>query len=434
MTFPPARSTALSRRRLLGALGAGSLAPALSGCRERTESGITLRMVSTNHGERMREPFAAALREFEREHPGVRVRETTMDDDVYQKMGLVNLFVGGDPPDLFFQWGGELVRKYADAGHALDLTPFLPPEERERFLPSCWASCRASGGYYLWPTSASVTTVLWYRRSLFERAVQPPTTWEELIAVCESFRQSGTIPIAVGNKELWSGGNFAAWIAAQRLGAERYRQVLGLAPGTRLDDPELVDAFRLLSDLQARGFFNRGVAGVSTDEARSLLAQGRAAMHPIGDWLVSEVEPEEAEDLDAILLPPLPNQSGETGTLLALATGYMVARRSRHPELAVALLRHLTRTEVQRGWTEHGHVSSLRAAAPGPEAPVGQRRLTEFMETAPAAALAPDVGFNLEVSDAFLDAVSLVLAGRAAPETALADAERQVRALRRAAA
>ena len=54
-----------------------------------------------------------------------------------------------------------------------------------------------------------------------------------------------------------------------------------------------------LAELQQRGFLNQGVSGVGTDEARSLLAQGRAAMHPIGDWLVSDAEESTVADLDA---------------------------------------------------------------------------------------------------------------------------------------
>ena len=104
---------------------------------------------------------------------------------------------------------------------------------------------------------------------------------------------------------------------------------------------------------------------------------------------------------------------------------------TRHPREAVALLRHLASDAVQREWSRHGHLSAIRAAAPGAEAPAGQRRLLQFLEEARATALAPDVGFDLEVSDAFLDAVSLVLAGRETPAAALAAAEAQVRALRR---
>ena len=85
---------------------------------------------------------------------------------------------------------------------------------------------------------------------------------------------------------------------------------------------------------------------------------------------------------------------------------------------------------VQRDWARHGHVSSLLAAAPGPEAPAGQRRLLDILRETREPALAPDVGFNLEVSDAFLDAASLVLGGRAEPLKALAAADLQVRALR----
>ncbi len=380
----------------------------------------------------MRMPFRAALSAFEAANPGVHVELVEMDDDVYQKMGLVTLFVGGSPPDVYFQWGGYQVRKWANAGYALDLSPDFPPAERARYLPFTWASCLGDDGrVYLWPNSASVTTVLWYRPSLFARlGLVPPATWEQFLQLCARVKAAGHAPLAVGNRELWPGGNFAAYVVAQYAGVARYNAVLELRPGTRLDGPEFTGAFELLEELVRRGYLNTGVAGVGTDEARALLVQQRAAVHPIGDWLVSEAEAEDAGDLDAFLLPRLPGQQGDDGTLLALSTGYMVYRRSRHPEAARALLRHLTSDVVQRDWVTHGHVSPLRSAPPPPDAPRGQRRLLEFMQAASASALAPDVGFNLEVSDAFLDAASLVLARRASPAAALAVAERQVDALR----
>ncbi|HEU4752385.1 MAG TPA: extracellular solute-binding protein, partial [Armatimonadota bacterium] len=234
----------------------------------------------------------------------------------------------------------------------------------------------------------------------------------------------------LGNRELWPGGNFAAYMLAQYAGVPRYREILGLKPGTRLDDPAFVHALELLVDLQRRGCLSRGIAGVGTDEARSLLTSGRAAMHPSGDWLVSEASPEDVADLDAFRLPHMPGQHGDDTTLLALTTGYMVNRRSPHAAEAVALLRHLSSDAVQRDWARHGHLSAVRAAAPGAEAPVGQRRLLQFLAQARETAIAPDVGFNPEVADAFMDAASLVLAGKAAPADALGAAERQVAALR----
>jgi raffinose/stachyose/melibiose transport system substrate-binding protein len=402
------------------------------GCRALRQEGIVLRMATTQAGEQMREPFRAALRAFEREHPGVHVELVEMDDEVYQKMGLITLFVGGTPPDIYFQWGGYQVRKYAAAGYALDLTADFPQGERERYLPFCWASCRGDGDrLYLWPESASVTTVMWYRVSLFRRlGLSPPRTWEELIAACERLQAAGVIPLALGNRELWPGGNFAAYVVAQYAGVPRYNQILGLEPGTQMDDPGFVAALGFLAGLRRRGFLSRGVSGIGTDEARSLLVQDRGGIDPIGDWLVSEADPTDAADLDAFRLPHIPGQQGDDTTLLALTTGYMIHRGTRHPQEARALLRHLTSDAVQQEFTRHGHMSPLRAAAPGPDAPRGQRRLLEFMEQARATAIAPDVGFNLEVSDAFLDAASLVLGGRARPAEALAGAERQVRSLR----
>lgn len=404
----------------------------LPGCASRG-SGKVLRLATTQPGERMRGPFRAALDGFELRHPGVRVDVVEMSDTVYQQMGLVTLFVGGTPPDVYFQWGGHLVRKYAAAGYALDLTPDLPAAERSRYLPTCWSSCAGDDGkIYLWPDTASLTTTFWYSRSAFrEMGLREPESWDELLRLCDRLKSGGTIPFAVGNRELWPGGNLGAYFVAQYAGVAHYNRVLGLAPGTGLDDPLFVRALDFVADLHARGYMNQGVGGVGTEDARSLHAQGRAAFHPIGDWMVTQSEEKDAEDLDAFRLPRLPGQCGDDTTLLALATGYMIHRRTRYPEEARALLRHLTSDAVQREWSRHGHLSALRSAAPGPDAPQGLRRLMRFLREARETALAPDVGFNLEVSDAFLDAVSLVLAGRESPRNALAAAERQVRSLRR---
>lgn len=421
------------RRRLTRrcCLSLGAAALGLAGCRPPATSGITLRLAATQQGERMRETFQATLRAFEEQHPGVHIELIEMDDDVYQNMGLLTLFVGGTPPDVYFQWGGYLVRKYAAAGYALDLTDEF--RDRDRHLPSSWASCAGNDGRtYLWPNSASVTTLMWYRKSLFQKVgARPPETWDGLLAVCERLKAAGLIPIAVGNRELWPGGNFAAALAAQSAGVARYNEVLALKPGTRLDDPLFVRGLDLIAELQGRGYLNTGVNGVGTDDARSLLAQGKAAMHPIGDWLVSEADEADVADLDAFRIPLLPGQQAADATLLSLGTGYMINRHTRYPEEAKALLRHLGSDAVQREWVRHGHVSSLRAAGPGPTAPVGQRRVLELLAQTPGSVLAPDVGFNLEVSDAFLDAAGLVLGGRATAAEALAQAERQVRALRK---
>lgn len=421
-------------RAWLRGVSAGVLAAAaVAGCRHAASGRVVLRLAVPNVGERMRRPFREALARFEAAHPGVRVQLLEMSDEIYQQMGLATLFTGGTPPDVYFQWGGFGVRRYAAAGYALDLTPRLDAAERDRYYPGCWRSCSgADGRLYLWPDSASISTLFWYRRGDLRRlGLRAPESWDALLRCGERFRAAGMIPIAVGNRELWPGGNLGAYLAAQYAGVAAYNDILGLRPGRRLDDPRFVAALGRLAELRERGFLNRGVNGTGTDDARSLFTQGRAALHPIGDWLVTDAPEAEVRDLDSFRLPHCPGQAGKDGTLLGLTTGYMINRRTPHAELGAALLRFITRDEVQREWTKYGHLSAVRGAAPGPSAPAGMRRLAWFLTSAPESAVAPDVGFDPEVSDAFMDAVSRVLAGRSTPGDALAGAERQVAALRR---
>lgn len=384
----------------------------------------------------MREPFDRFVRDFENSHPGVHVEMIEMDDDVYSQMGLVTLFVGGTPPDVYFQWGGYQVRRWASAGYALDLTDQFQGAEKDRFLPSTWPSTLGSDGKnYLWPNSASVTTVMWFQKGPEWKRVAKdggvPETWTEFLELCERIRAGGQIPIAVGNKELWGGGNFVAAVLAQALGGVRYDEVLGLKPGTRLDDSDVVQAMERVAELGARGFLNEGVAGVGTDEARALFLQRRAALHPIGDWLVTDADESQAGRLDAFPIPRISSDAGSRSTLLGLSTGYMVYSRTAHRTLALDFLRRMTSDAVQKSFVAAGHVSAVAAAEPDRAAPAGQHRMLEFLKTADETVLAPDVGYHLEVSDAFLDAASEVLSGRRGARAAMSAADRQVQALRR---
>ena len=83
------------------------------------------------------------------------------------------------------------------------------------------------------PHTADVTNVLWYNVPLLaEHGITPPTTWEELLAACDTLIAAGVIPIASGNKDLWAAGNWlapprrrASSARSLRRGPRRHRQV-----------------------------------------------------------------------------------------------------------------------------------------------------------------------------------------------------------------
>ena len=131
-------------------------------------------------------------------------------------------------PDVYFEWtGSRMAQRYAD-GYAADLTEAVTSGPLagivdEAVLPAA----SIDGKVVLMPHTADVTNVLWYNVPLLaEHGVTPPTTWEELLAACDTLAAAGVTPIATGNKDLWAAGNWLSHLVSRVVGEESYDAAL----------------------------------------------------------------------------------------------------------------------------------------------------------------------------------------------------------------
>lgn len=56
--------------------------------------------------------------------------------------------------------------------------------------------------------------------------MEPPETFEELLAACDTLAAAGIIPITTGNKDLWAAGNWLSHMASRVVGEELYNTTL----------------------------------------------------------------------------------------------------------------------------------------------------------------------------------------------------------------
>ena len=146
------------------------------------------------------------------------------------------------------------------------------------------------------PYTADVTNVLWYdKQILADAGLTPPTTWDELLAACDTLNAKGIIPMASGNKDLWAAGNFLSHMVSRVVGEDVYAATLG--GSGKFDTPEWEKAFGYISDLAAHKCVNDSAAAIDDNAGMQLFFQGAAAMHPIGSWLVT-IAQEQAPDMD----------------------------------------------------------------------------------------------------------------------------------------
>src|SRR4051812_1611985 len=130
----------------------------------------------------------------------------TFTNDAYKQKLQVSM---GSPnaPDVFFNWGGGNLAQYVKAGQVADLTDALAKntEAAGAFLPSVLDVGKVDGKQYGLPMNGIQPVVLYYNKKVFSDAgVQPPKTYDDLLAAVDRFKAKGVIPIALAGSQGWT--------------------------------------------------------------------------------------------------------------------------------------------------------------------------------------------------------------------------------------
>lgn len=332
----------------------------LAGCGAREGAPVTLRFWAMG---REGEVVAELVREFESEHPGVRVQvEQIPWSAAHEK--LLTAHVGRSSPDV-----AQLGNSWMPEFHALRALRPVPASladagvTREASFEGIWDTNVFDSVAYGVPWYVD-TRVLFYRRDLFERAGvhSMPGDWDgfrrALQAVKAQAAQSGQtgyglfLPIN-------------EWVPPYVLGLSAGAKMLR-DHGTRGDfsSPEFRRAFTWFAQL-----FRDGLAPpVAHSEVANMyqeIERGTFAAVITGPWNLGEFARRlPAELQDDWATAPLPGPDGpESGSSTAGGSSLVVFERSKHAEAAWQLVEFLSRPAVQaRFFHLTGDLPSMRAA------------------------------------------------------------------------
>lgn len=360
--------------------------------------------------------------QFEAAHPDVDVEMNYQDDDLYESIGLPNLLAGRNAPDVYFEWTGSRMAQRSADGYAADLTEAVTAGPLAGiFDEGVFPVASVDGKVVLVPHTADVTNVLWYNVPLLaEHGVAPPTTWQELLAACDTLSAAGIIPISTGNKDLWAAGNWLSHIVSRVVGEGAYDAVMSGAGS--FATPEWEQAFGYIEELAAHQCVNESANAVDDNAGAQLFFQGQAAMHPIGSWLVSWAI-DQAPDLefDFVNLPAMPEgSSGNQDSVMGVETGYMVNANSPNIDLAVQFLALVNSPENVQKFITEADISPLALSAMSDDVDGRSARLGELLNNAPAVVLPPDTGYDLQTANELYAAEAAVLGRQMSAADALA--------------
>jgi ABC-type glycerol-3-phosphate transport system substrate-binding protein len=415
----------MDRRTVLkaGVAAAGTLAmPAYL----RAQSNKKLSILTWNIADQeamFKEEFA----DFQKTNPGVEIEWLDKKGPDFPAFYQTQL-VAGTAPDIVDLQGAIWV-EWAANGALLDLTPYVTkePDFLKLYNPDYMSSYVYDKKNYVIPFYVA-KTLLYYNKLMFKEAglSAPPKTFDELI----NFSQA----MAKGEKTGFLTLNFdwLYWPLLKMNGVEL------LTPDFKkpaFNTPEAIAAVEKLAKATEAGGINKVAWTGRWVEPNGAFASGNVGMlqaHSAAYFFVKGqgrwVNP---DTLGAVQAPG--NWSTPTNH------GFAISKSSKNPELAFAMIKHLTSTkwatrfsEARRVLTANIEADKAGLAKVASEDPLAHTVLLTQLEHTDKMTGNWPLANDSQIKDAFWPELQNAVLGRKDAKTALADAERAVtRVLRR---
>ncbi|MEU4167480.1 extracellular solute-binding protein [Streptomyces sp. NPDC026665] len=322
-----------TRRRRAAAvavtLAGALLATACGGSDSGSSDGRTLRLW---HYEAPNSAMGAAwneaIKEFEAQHPGVKVKFEEKGFEQIQKTAPMVLN-SNDAPDLMeYNKGNATAGLLSKQGLLTDLTAEAAARGWDKKLSAGVRTTSrydtngvmGSGKWYGVPNYAEYTMVF-YNKDLFKKyGIAEPATYDELVSAMDAFVAKGVTPLANAGAE---------YIAQQYL----YQLALSKADRSWVDTYELYKgkadfhdtawsyAANTFADWVRKGYISKKSSGTKAEDAGVSWLQAKSPILFSGSWWYGRFESEAKFDWDSGLFPGSNLTLGSGGNLWVVPKG-----------------------------------------------------------------------------------------------------------------
>lgn len=261
-----------------------------------------------------------------------QTRLTAGDVDVIDIFGFANAsqpyMVDVTPPN----W-----QQLIEAGLLLDLT------DQDFVANYAEAAIRDAGSYdgkvYAVNLGRVIYSGIFINKDLFaEFEVEVPTTWDALVAACETFTEAGISCMTAGGADGWP-----IFVGAYGLHGSLFPDQEGYVEGLWTGEVQYNDEANLVMwermQIYARDMIEQGASGLAADAAPGRFASGVVAMLPAGSWNAATLESAEPEfDWGYIPFPGSDSVEDNSHWFGKYDQGWAIAADSPNQEAALAYL------------------------------------------------------------------------------------------------
>lgn len=268
----------------------------------------------------------ASVDAYNKDHPNQKITlRLFANDDYKQKLRVA--FGANQAPDLFFNWGGGALDDYVKA-HKVDAVTDAQVDLL-RFAPSVLKSATFDGGVYGVPANGLAPVVLYYNKKVLKEAgVEPPKTYDDLLAAVKKLKGDGVTPISLAANSKWPTLMYLEYLLDREGGSEAF-DVIAAGDPSAWKNPAVTAANTRLQELAEAGAFGDNASSVNYDQGAStaLLYTGKAGMELMGTWeyanLVKAAPGFVKKDLGYVAFPSLSGGKGDPKDIVGNPSNFL---------------------------------------------------------------------------------------------------------------
>lgn len=223
----------------------------------------------------------SVIEKYEADNQGVKISVEYLENEQYKDKIKV-LSSSNELPDVGVTWAAGYLQPFVEGGLVTDLTDVLETNDlKSQFVGGTTEAYAFDGKTYGLPLELNIAPVYYNKEIFAQNELEVPTSFDEFVNVVKTLKENGVTPIALGNKDGWTGSLWYMYLADRLGGSELLTESIANKTFT---DPKLEQAakdFQLLAELDA---FSKGTNGLSNDEAKIEFLNETAAMYLMGSW------------------------------------------------------------------------------------------------------------------------------------------------------
>ncbi|UOQ50076.1 extracellular solute-binding protein [Gracilibacillus caseinilyticus] len=358
--------------------------------------------------------------EYESNHSDVKVEVEILSNEQYKEK-LKVLSTSNELPDVGMTWAAGFLEPYVSGNMFASLDDLLEGPLKDKFVPGTAEAYAIDDTTYGLPLELNITP-LFYNKAIFEEnGVEVPETFEEFKQVVQTLVDNGVTPIALGNKDRWTGSMWYMYLADRIGGPQSLNNAINRTGS--FEDPALVQAAEELKSLVDMGAFLNGYNGLGNDEAKGYFINEQAAMYLMGswdlpEWTTNEDNPQEFRDsIGYMKFPVVEGGEGDKDSFVGgPGVGLFVAENSDVKEEAKDFVSFFVEKWGEQSVEKAGVIPATKVDTEGTDLPQMYVDVLNDLNQASNITLYADVQMSAAVAEVHLDMIQALFGDAVSPE------------------